>query len=191
MFLVDAARGRLERGDGEAAKAGLSRAVREANAGLVESRDRIRELRQQTAELQGLEAALCELPKKLEMPPELAYEFSSRGRPVHWHAPVQDEVYRIVREAVANAVRHAGARHIGVRLIHGWLGVVVEVQDDGCGIGAELLARGNRDGHWGLTGMRERAKLLGATLSVTSRPGQGTLVRLRLSRWRALKRAGV
>jgi signal transduction histidine kinase len=46
VLLVDAARGRLERGDGEAAKAGLSRAICEANAGLVESRDRIRDLRQ-------------------------------------------------------------------------------------------------------------------------------------------------
>jgi len=191
LFLVDAARGRLERGDDEAAKAGLARAVREANAGLVESRDRIRELRQQTVEPQDLEAALRELPKKLEMPPELIYECSTRGRPLHWHAPEQDEIYRIVREAVANAVRHAGATRIDVRVIHGWLGVVVEVQDDGCGIGAELLARGNRDGHWGLTGMRERAKLLRATLSVTSRPGQGTLVRLRLPRWRVLRRLGV
>lgn len=187
LYLVDAARGRLERGDGEAATAGLSRAVREANAGLVESRDRIRDLRQQVTELQTLEAVLRELPKKLDMPPEPAYEFSIRGKPVSWHAPEQDEVYRIVREAVANAVRHAGSSRIGVRVAYGWLGVLVEVRDDGCGIPAELLARGNRDGHWGLTGMRERARLLGATLSVTSGPGEGTVVRLRLRRWRMVE----
>ncbi|QNH21294.1 two-component system sensor protein [Xanthomonas sp. GW] len=191
VFLVDAARGRLERGDGEAAKTGLSRAIREANAGLVESRDRIRDLRQQGAESQDLAAALRDLPKKLDMPPDFAYEFSTWGRPVRWHAPEQDEVYRIVREAVANAVRHAGARHIRVRVTGGWLGVLVEVEDDGCGIEANLLARGNRDGHWGLTGMRERARLLGATLSVTSRPAEGTVVRLRLLRWRVIRGIGV
>lgn len=188
VFLVDAARGRLERGDGEAAKAGLSRAVREANAGLVEGRERIRELRRQATGPGDLEAALGALPRQLSMPPELAYEFSSRGGPVRWQASEQEEVYRIVREAVANAVRHAGARHIRVSVSTGWLGVCVEVQDDGRGIGVELMARGNREGHWGLTGMRERARLLGARLTVASRAGQGTIVRLLLPRWRAARR---
>jgi len=187
-YQVDAARGRLERGDDEAAKAGLSQAVRQANAGLVESRDRIRELRQQASGPQDLEAALCDLPGKLDMPPGLAYAVTTHGSPIRWPAASRDEVYRIVREAVANAVRHAGARHIEVRARRGWRGVVVEVHDDGCGINTELLARGNRDGHWGLTGMHERARLLGARLHVVSRPGQGTLVRLRLPRWRGIRR---
>jgi signal transduction histidine kinase len=52
-----------------------------------------------------------------------------------------------------------------------------------------VLARGNRDGHWGLTGMRERAALLGAKLAVSSRAGEGTVVRLRLSRWRVARRS--
>jgi signal transduction histidine kinase len=125
------------------------------------------------------------------MSPDFAYEFSTRGRPVRWHSPEQREMYRIVREAVANAVRHAGARHLRVRVTGGWLGVLVEVKDDGCGIEAELLASGNLDGHWGLTGMRERARLLGATLSVTSQPAQGTVVRLRLPRWRTARGVGV
>ncbi|HVJ36717.1 MAG TPA: two-component regulator propeller domain-containing protein, partial [Stenotrophomonas sp.] len=116
VFLVDAARARLERGDSEAAKAGLSRAIEQANAGLVEGRDRIRDLRQQAAEPADLEAALRELPEKLEMPPNLVYTFSTRGRPIAWQAAEQDEVYRIVREAVANAVRHAGASRISVRV---------------------------------------------------------------------------
>ncbi|HVJ37756.1 MAG TPA: ATP-binding protein, partial [Stenotrophomonas sp.] len=59
----------------------------------------------------------------------------------------------------------------------------VEVQDDGCGIDTQLLAHGNRQGHWGLTGMRERAALLGAKLTVKSRVGEGTWVRLRVLRW--------
>ncbi|HYG07066.1 MAG TPA: two-component regulator propeller domain-containing protein [Stenotrophomonas sp.] len=189
VFLVDAARGRLERGDGEAAKAGLSRAVRKANAGLVQGRDRIGELRQRAEEPQDLEAALRDLPNQLAMPPELVYEFSTHGRPVRWRGPERDEVYRIAREAVANAVRHANARHIRVRVSQGWLGVVVEVQDDGRGISADVLARGTREGHWGLTGMRERARLLGARLSVRSRAGEGTLVRLRL--WRVGRGAGL
>lgn len=189
VFLVEAARGRLECGDGEAAGAGLSRVVQEANAGLVEGRERIRELRRQSAELHDLESALRELPQQLEMPADIAYRFSTRGSPTRWSAPEQDEVYRIAREAVGNAVRHAGAKHIEVRLAYGWLAIVLEVHDDGCGIEEGVLARGNRDGHWGLTGMRERAALLGAKLAVSSRPGEGTVVRLRLSRWRVARRS--
>jgi len=188
VFLVDAARGRLERGDDEAARAGLSRAVREANAGLVEGRDRIRELRREQAAPPDFDVALAALPRQLAMPPGLSYEFSRRGGPVRWQAAVQEEVYRIVREAVANAVRHAGAAHIRVSVSAGWLGVRVEVRDDGCGIDAELMARGNREGHWGLTGMRERARLIGARLTVASRAGRGTSVRLLLPRWRAARR---
>ena len=184
LFLVDAARARLERGDSESAKAGLSRAIDEANAGLVEGRDRIRDLRQQAAEPLDLDAALRALPERLEMPPQLVYAFSTRGRPIPWQASEQDEVYLIVREAVANAVRHAGATRISVRVNYRWFGVVVEIQDDGCGIDRQLLARGNRQGHWGLTGMRERAALLGGRLAVKSRVGEGTCVRLRVLRWR-------
>ncbi|WP_177191173.1 two-component regulator propeller domain-containing protein [Luteibacter sp. UNC138MFCol5.1] len=188
LYLVDAAKARLEKGEGQAATDSLSRAIREGNAGLAESRDRIRDLRRNPVEPETLETALRALPMKLDMPPALVYEVDVRGEPVTWHAPEQDEVYRIAREAVANAVRHAGAGRIGVRVAYGWLSVRVDVRDDGCGIPGELLARGSRDGHWGLTGMHERARVLGAALSVTSRPGEGTVVRLRLWRWRAVRR---
>lgn len=186
-FMVEAARARLERGEDEAAKAGLSRVVTEANAGLVEGRDRIRELRQEAAEPYDLAATLGDLPNKLALPPEIAYAFNARGKPIRWEATELDEMYRIVREAVANAARHAGARNITVSVAYGWLGVRVEVCDDGCGIDPALLARGNREGHWGLVSMRERAHALGARLSVASRPGQGTIVRLHLPRWRGAK----
>jgi len=187
MFMVEAARARLEKGEGEAAKAALSRVVTEANAGLVEGRDRIRELRQEPAEPRDLEARLGELPEKLALPPEITYAFNARGRPSHLKAAEQDEVYRIVREAVANAARHAGARNITVSVVYGWLGVRVEVRDDGCGIEPALLAGGQREGHWGLIGMRERARALGAKLSLASTPGNGTLVRLFLPRWRGAR----
>ncbi len=187
MFMVEAARARLERGEDEAAKAGLSRVVTQANAGLVEGRDRIRELRQEAAEPQDLAATLGELPNTLALPPEIAYAFNARGKPIRWEATEQDEVCRIVREAVANAVRHAGARSITVSVVYGWLGTAVEVRDDGCGIDPALLASGQREGHWGLVGMRERARGLGARLSMASRPGQGTVVRLYLPRWRGTK----
>lgn len=190
LFLVEAARGRLDRGDGEAARSGLSRAVQEANAGLIEGRDRIRDLRQQTVEVQDLDAALGDLAERLAFPTDIAYAFTSRGKVIQLPVAMADEVYRIAREAVTNALRHAGAKQISVRLRYGWLGVLLEIEDDGCGIDDALLASGSRNGHWGLTGMRERARLLGGKLTLKSRAGAGTVVRLWLPRWRRLGSAG-
>jgi signal transduction histidine kinase len=81
---------------------------------------------------------------------------------------------RIVHEAVQNALRHAGARQIVVRLHPGG----VEITDDGEGFDPEkpeLRAR-----HLGLTSMEERARELGGRLEIESRPGGGTAVRLEL-----------
>jgi signal transduction histidine kinase len=97
-------------------------------------------------------------------------------------ATVQHQVVRIVREAVHNAIRHARARRIEVRVVPSEagsvLGLVVEVHDDGCGFDAQV-ARATR-GHYGLKGMEERAARIGGALAIDSRPAGGTVVRLRL-----------
>lgn len=87
-------------------------------------------------------------------------------------------VYRVVQEALSNAVRHAEAGSIHVELDMEDGELRARVQDDGRGFDAEdrtLLGRG-----LGLTGMRERASLVGGALSVTSEPGEGTTVELRI-----------
>jgi signal transduction histidine kinase len=81
--------------------------------------------------------------------------------------------YRVAMEAATNAVRHAGAEHVDVRLC--WKdGLVVDVEDDGGGI-----ADGARPGV-GLRAMADRADELGGSTTVAPRPGGGTVVRLRL-----------
>lgn len=79
--------------------------------------------------------------------------------------------YRFVQEALANAARHAGARHVRVEVCHGR----VVVQDDGRGFEPEERTAG-----LGLRGMRERAQLAGGRLRVRSAPGAGTTVELAL-----------
>ncbi len=88
---------------------------------------------------------------------------------------VETAVFRIVQEALANVVRHAGARtaSVVVRRCNGAL--KVEVADDGRGIGRAGL-RGGRPGHLGVVGMRERATLLGGQFAVDSAPGRGTRI---------------
>jgi signal transduction histidine kinase len=90
---------------------------------------------------------------------------------------VATAVFRIVQEALSNVMQHARARQatITVRAAHGH--VALEVNDDGCGMEAGTL-RKFPAGHLGLRGMRERAVLLGGTLSLQSSPGHGTRLRV-------------
>ena len=90
---------------------------------------------------------------------------------------MRDEVYRIGREAVVNAFRHARAKHITVEVSYLENQLRLLISDDGCGINAEVLESG-REGHWGLSGMRERAERIDARLKVRSRVGSGTEVEL-------------
>jgi signal transduction histidine kinase len=90
---------------------------------------------------------------------------------------IRDEVYRIGREALVNAFRHSGAAEIEVEIEFAARALRVLVRDNGRGIDPEVLEAG-RDGHWGLSGMRERADRMGARLKVWSRAGAGTEVEL-------------
>lgn len=86
---------------------------------------------------------------------------------------VQLVVYRVAQEALSNATRHSEATRIGVTLRRTESGVELEVADDGEGFAFEQSERG-----LGIAGMRERALLVGGELTIESRPGQGTTVRL-------------
>ena len=88
------------------------------------------------------------------------------------------EILRVAQEAIHNVKKHAGARHSAVQLEYGPDEVALEVRDDGRGFCSEAASQ-PPPGHFGLTGMRERAAAIGGTLEVTSEPGAGTTVRLR------------
>lgn len=89
----------------------------------------------------------------------------------------QQELYRIVREALNNALKHAHASTIEVRLSYGEKAAALSVRDDG--VGFDVRA-GAEAGGMGLQTMRERADSLGAQLEVRSRPGEGTTVTVSL-----------
>jgi len=93
------------------------------------------------------------------------------------HALVRDDVYRIGREAIINAFRHSGAANVEVELRYSDRNLRLFVRDDGCGIEPQIL-RDGRDGHWGLSGMRETAERIGAKLRLQSRQGEGAEVEL-------------
>jgi len=91
---------------------------------------------------------------------------------------LRDEIYRIGREALRNAFRHARAQKIEAELTYGDSEFVFHVRDDGIGIPAEVASQGARPGHWGLAGMRERARNFGGKLEVWSEQGAGTEIEL-------------
>ena len=90
---------------------------------------------------------------------------------------LRDELYRIGREALVNAFRHAHASRIDMELKYSSKRLAILVRDDGRGIDPNILQSG-RDGHFGLTGMRERADRIGARLRVMSSPSAGTEIEL-------------
>jgi PAS domain S-box-containing protein len=86
-------------------------------------------------------------------------------------------LYRIVQEALANVARHGHARRVSVRLARLGARVTASVNDDGVGFDPQA----GRVGGLGLVTMRERAELIGATLTIRSRRGHGTEIRVGLA----------
>jgi signal transduction histidine kinase len=93
-------------------------------------------------------------------------------------AATEQEILRIAQEAIHNVKKHAGASELTVQLEYLPEEVHLEVRDDGKGLDANGKLD-PRSGHYGLTGMKERAAAIGGTLEVTGTPGEGTTVRLR------------
>ena len=103
----------------------------------------------------------------------------TEGEPRPLAAGLDLAAYRIVQEALTNVARHAGARTATVRLAYGETDLVVEVVDDGRGLGAGATTRPDGTGS-GIAGMRERVAALGGELEAGPRPGGGFRVRARL-----------
>ncbi|MEA2596546.1 MAG: hypothetical protein QOF01_3015 [Thermomicrobiales bacterium] len=144
----------------------------QAEAGIVELRALIFELRPEALEQEGLVAALDKQAAALRSRHGLAVEADLGPEPAV-ALPVKAALYRVGQEALRNAARHARAQHLRVRLAATPAAVVLEVQDDGIGFDG----RGTYPGHLGLHSMRERMERLGGRLEVESAPGRGTRVR--------------
>jgi signal transduction histidine kinase len=100
------------------------------------------------------------------------------GRPRELDPILRDEIYRFAREALRNAYSHAQAHNIEAEITYADLRFVLRIRDDGRGIDPKVLVLGSRAGHWGLPGMRERAKNFGGRMEVWSEGGAGTEVEL-------------
>jgi signal transduction histidine kinase len=154
----------------------LSRVLQLMGQVIEEGRNAVRGLRSADNKSNDLEQAFSRIQQELGLQEQIGFRIIVEGRPQSLHPIIRDEVYRIGREALVNAFRHSRAKHVEVELEYaGHLRILV--RDDGRGIDAQVLKSG-RDGHWGLSGMRERAEGIGARLNVRSRAASGTEVEL-------------
>lgn len=129
----------------------------------------------------GLVAALEMLVRETSQSSGLAIDFNASGTERRLPADVELALYRMVQEALNNAVHHAQARGISLRIEFTLQAAKLEIADDGKGFEVpKTPAEFTPLGHFGLLGLYERAELIGAHLEINSSPGQGTHLSINL-----------
>jgi signal transduction histidine kinase/ligand-binding sensor domain-containing protein len=165
---------------GEPARQLMEQSLDRADKLLEESRDKVKDLRPAARDVADLAQALATEGEQFAKLHSAKFRVSVQGAARELHPIVREEGLLIGREALANAFRHAGAADIEAEVTYGDGALHVRIRDDGRGISAAVLDAGGKPGHFGLLGMRERAKKLGAHLEVWSKPGAGTEIDLRV-----------
>ena len=141
-----------------------------------EGRAALNSLRASTTERNDLAAAFHRATESCAVDGGAIPTFSVVGQAKDMHPIVRDEIYRIGYEAIRNACVHSVANCIEVKLRYG-KDLVFSVKDDGKGIDTATASEG-KEGHFGLTGMRERAARIGAKLALDTSAGSGTEITL-------------
>jgi signal transduction histidine kinase len=172
---AEAAATLLDRGPDEA-RPQLERVRDLAREALAELRSLIFGLRPAELERDGLEGVLRKEATMLQRVHGVKVRVEAEGGPPAVEPACAGEILRIVEEALHNAVRHAAADTVTVRLHGADHTLKVEVTDDG--IGFDPTDPELRSHHLGLTSMEERAREIGGTLTLSARPGSGTVVSL-------------
>jgi ligand-binding sensor domain-containing protein/signal transduction histidine kinase len=177
------ARDLLPKDPSEAGK-NLDTALESADQAMVEGRNAIYDIRASTLVDDDLARTVRSLGDELGVnrvggtAPKFSVVEEGTAKPLD---PIfRDDVYHIVREALRNSFKHSEAENIEAEITYGKRLLRVRIRDDGKGIDRKVLEDGERAGHWGLPGMRERAKRISGQLAVWSEPGVGTEVELNL-----------
>jgi signal transduction histidine kinase/ligand-binding sensor domain-containing protein len=173
----------------EEAKRNFESAIDQAAQAITEGRDAVQGMRSSTTVTNDLACAITTLGQELAVgesnPNAAEFRVEVEGTTRDLHPILRDEVYRIAGEALRNAFKHAQAQRIEVEIHYDERQLRLRVRDDGKGIDAKHLNEDGRPGHYGMRGMRERAKLLGGNLAVWSELDSGTEVELRIPASRA------
>jgi signal transduction histidine kinase len=152
----------------------MEASLEQARGVVADGRDRVSALRSRTGRT-DLSGMLEEAARRLAQGGRIGITTIVTGQVRPLDPGASDEINMICDEALFNAAQHARASRITIALEYARRRLTVTIADDGVGIEQAVLQHG-RKGHFGLVGMRERARRLGASLAIVSMPGQGTRI---------------
>jgi signal transduction histidine kinase len=159
----------------------LDGALERTEQAIAEGRDAIQGLRASTVVTNELAQAVTALGNEITSPDSAhgatRLHVVVEGPPQDLHPILRDDVYAIAREAVRNAFSHAQASNIEAEITYNRSSFQLRIRDDGKGIDPGIVVEG-RAGHYGVSGMRERAKRIGGKLDVWTGIGSGTEIEL-------------
>lgn len=156
-----------------AERAGLESALATADEILAEGRERVRHLRTSPLPAATLADSILMIGKALNAEGNVEFSVRIEGTPRVLLQPQEDEIFCIARESLTNAFEHANASSITVTIDYGKSSFSLKCRDNGRGMDSGTQRDGTT-GHWGLQGMRERARHVGARFESKSAPGAGT-----------------
>lgn len=166
------------------AKAGLQELRRQIRTCLADVRQIIFDMRPMSLDDLGLVPALRQLVSKLEERQILKTDFQVNGKERALEKHVEVTLFRIIQEGLNNIHRHAGVSQGRLRLLFSQNDLSILISDEGRGFDMEEIEEmrrtGTGNGHFGILGMEERAKLIGAALNVISVQGEGTKIHVKL-----------
>jgi NarL family two-component system sensor histidine kinase YdfH len=175
VLQLEAIDSHLSRGNPAKAQAITQQAMDRARSTLADVRRAIDDLRSADTPDVDLETAVREEAGRFMAATGIPCELTI-ALPHSLPDNVRDTALRVVSEALTNIARHAQARHTAVALRPIDHALDIAVRDDGAGFDPAQISAG----HYGLIGLRERARLIGGTLNIESAPGQGTTLRAQL-----------
>ena len=165
----------------EPARRILEETLKQWDQVMLEGRELVLDLRETVSQYNDLPTALADFGEGMQEGVSCDFKVAVNGTIRPLHPVVFEELFKIAKEALGNAFWHSEAHSIETELNYEGSELRIRIRDDGKGIDSTILRQGHRDGHFGLAGMKERAKKVGAHLDVWSRPGAGTEIELRIA----------
>jgi signal transduction histidine kinase len=171
----------------EPARQSLQFALSRADEVILEGRRRVQDLRDEVPDATDFAAQLAAVASELEIQKAMAFCVTENGEPKELSSDVRGELCKIAQEALANMLRHSGAKRADIVLTYADKEFTMRCCDNGAGLLPSILSDGKREGHWGLVGMRERASSIEGKLQLWSSPGSGTEIEIRIPDRRAYR----
>ncbi|WP_172838140.1 sensor histidine kinase [Terriglobus roseus] len=176
---------------GSATKLELDKAIDSSDKVIAEGRDRVRSLRMVKSEHASLQERIRHLSAELAAGSGLSISVLVEGKPTELLAETEEEILLVVTEAMRNAVIHAKAHSIQISLRYALLEFQAVVADDGIGIPEDRIKAEVLVNHWGLQGMKERARTLRGTLDIHSQLSRGTTITITVPASRVYRQVGL